>query len=466
MNQYRGFWYAQALDQDSHVTAPLTNDISADICIIGGGYLGLWSAIRLKKEQPELDIVIIERDLCGAGASGRNGGVATNWWAKFLSVRKLCGHDEAMRICKAAESAIDEIGEFCQSNGIDAQYRKDGWIWSASSKKQLGSWDTLLEALDEYGVNPFTVLKAGEAQARTGSPKNIAGIFDPNAATVQPAMLARGLRRHALDLGVRIFEKSPMTELERGHPPVVRTEKGSVRSKKVVIAMNAWGAIFPELRRNIALVSSDMVATAKAPQRLKEIGFTGGECMTDSRVVLNYYRNTPEGRVVFGKPLGKFGFGGRVGDIYECPTPAAKGVTDAFHAIYPNLSDLPIVSTWTGPIDRTMSGLPTFGHLAGHPDIVYGIGFSGNGVGTTVFASRIISSLVQDKNDEWSKCGLVETRIQRFPIEPFRYVGGYMVRDALVRKEAAEDDGKTPGPVTRYLASLAPAGYVPTKKGK
>ncbi|WP_417228576.1 NAD(P)/FAD-dependent oxidoreductase [Amphritea sp.] len=461
---YRGYWYAQALDYDNAVAPELRSDIKADVCIIGGGYLGLWTSIRLKRENPDLKVVIVERDLCGSGASGRNGGIATNWWAKFLSLVDLCGRDEAFRICSAAESAIDEIGEFCEANNIDAQYRKEGWIWSASSEKQKGSWDVLVKELTEYQVNPFETLDPQDVARRTGTPRNLAGIFDPNAATVQPAMLARGLRRHALEMGVEVYENTPMKTLERSKTPVVKVEKGRVTAQKVVIAMNAWGAIFPELRRNIALVSSDMIATAKAPERLKEAGFVGGECMTDSRIVLNYYRNTPDGRVVFGKPLGEFGFGGRVGNMYEKPSPAVGPVTDSFNELYPHLSDIPIVSSWTGPIDRTMKGLPTFGHLNGHENIVYGIGFSGNGVGTTVFASRIVASLVLEKDDEWARCGLVNTRIKRFPIEPFRYVGGRMVRDALVRKEAIEDTGGDAGFITRQLAALAPAGYVPTKK--
>lgn len=464
MERYRGYWYAEALDYDSHVAPALTTSIDADVCIIGGGYLGLWTAIRLKRENADLKVVVVERDLCGGGASGRNGGVVTNWWAKFLSLVKVCGRDEAFRICKAAESAIDEIGEFCEQNGIDAQFRKEGWIWSASSEKQRGSWDILIESLKEYNIDHYVPLDSNEAQARTGSPRNLEAIFDPNAATVQPAMLARGLRRHALDIGVEIYEKTPMTSLERSKTPVVHVEQGTVRAQKVVVAMNAWGAIFPELRRNIAVVSSDMIATAKVPERLKKIGFTGGEAMTDSRVVLNYYRNTPEGRVIFGKPLGKFGLAGRVGDIYEGPTPAVNEITKAFHEIYPNLADVPIISSWTGPIDRSMSGLPTFGHLGGHENIVYAIGFSGNGVGTTVFASRIVNSLVLEKNDEWSRCGLVDTKIKRFPIEPFRYMGGHMVRDALVRKEAFEDRDQTASWLTRRLAALAPAGFAPTKK--
>lgn len=461
---YRGFWYAQALDQDCHLAPPLKGNEQADVCIIGGGFLGLWSSIRLKQAHPDWRIVIIERDRCGSGASGRNGGIATNWWAKYLSVMSICGEKEARRICEAAESAIDEIGSFCAEHGIDAQYRKEGWIWTASNQRQVNSWKVLTDSLEKHGVNPFSALTREEVRRRTGSARMMGGIFDPNAATVQPAMLARGLRRVALKLGVVIYEKSPLTTLERSEKPVVHTEHGSVQANKVVVAMNAWGAQFPELRRMIAIMSSDMVATAPVKERLDQMGFSGGECITDSRTVLNYYRNTPDGRIVFGKPLGQFAFAGKIGDLYERPTPAVQEVTAEMRSFYPQLSDVPVVSSWTGPIDRAMKGLPNFGRLGGHPNIVFGIGFSGNGVGTTVFASRIIKSLVEDANDEWSNCGLVNQKMKLFPAEPFRFIGAHLVRDALVRKESLEDRNLDASMLTSKLASLAPAGYVPAQK--
>ncbi|AMO76126.1 MULTISPECIES: FAD-binding oxidoreductase [Pseudomonas] len=461
---YRGFWYAQALDRDCHLAPSLKGNEQADVCIVGGGFLGLWSAIRLKQAHPERRIVIVERDRCGSGASGRNGGIATNWWAKYLSVMSICGEKEARRICEAAESAIDEIGSFCREHGIDAQYRKDGWLWTASNQRQVDSWKVLTDSLERHGVNPFRNLTREEVRRRTGSARMMGGIFDPNAATVQPAMLARGLRRVALELGVVIYEKSPLTTLERSEQPVVHTAQGSVRAKKVVVAMNAWGAQFPELRRMIAVMSSDMVATAPVKERLDQIGFSGGECITDSRTVLNYYRNTPDGRIVFGKPLGQFAFAGRIGDLYERPTPAAQKVAAEMRSFYPQLSDVPIVSSWTGPIDRAMKGLPNFGQLGGHPNIVFGIGFSGNGVGTTVFASRIIKSLVEEANDEWANCGLVNQKMKLFPPEPFRFIGAHLVRDALVRKESLEDRNLDASFLTSQLAALAPAGYVPAQK--
>jgi len=188
---YSGFWYTEALEKDNDLSPRLEGDLNTDVCIIGGGFLGLWSAIRLKKANPNMSIAIIERDRCGSGASGRNGGLATNWWAKFLSLKKICGETEARRICEAADSAIDEIGHFCQENSIDAQFRKEGWLWTASNKKQIDSWLVLTEELEKYKLNPFQIMSSEDIQKKTGSPRTLAGLFDPNAATVQPAMLAR-----------------------------------------------------------------------------------------------------------------------------------------------------------------------------------------------------------------------------------------------------------------------------------
>ena len=458
---YRGFWYQEALEQDDALSPSLAGDCNTDVCIIGGGFLGLWSAIRLKQANPEMQVTIIERDRCGSGASGRNGGLATNWWAKFLSLKKICGEAEARRICVAADSAIDEIGQFCEQHNIDAQFRKEGWLWTASNKKQIDSWLVLTQQLEKYNLNPFEILTPEDIQKRTGSPRTLAGIFDPNAATVQPAMLARGLRRVAIGLGVDIFENTPLVKLQRSAEPVVHTPKGKITAKKVVIAMNAWGAEFPELRRMITLMSSDMVATAPAKEELNSIGLSGGEGITDSRTLLNYWRNTPQGRIIFGKPLGQFGFAGKIGDLYDRPSPAADKVEKEFRSFYPQLNNVPVVSNWTGPIDRTLKGIPNFGRLGGHSSIFYGIGFSGNGVGTTVFASRIIKSLVEGKQDEWSNCGLVEQEIKLFPPDPFCFIGAHLVRDALVKKEAQEDLDQEAGWLTSALASLAPAGYVP-----
>jgi len=458
---YQGFWYAQALERDSALAPSLQEAIQADVCIIGGGFLGLWSALRLKQNDPGLDIVVIEKNRCGSGASGRNGGLAHNWWAKYLSLTSICGEAEARRICEASVAAIDEIGEFCRAHQIDAQYRKDGWLWMASNRKQHDSWRVLTDNLEQVGVNPFRVMSPEEARAKSGSPRTVSGIFDPNAATVQPAMLARGLRRVAIEMGVRIYEKTPLTQLTRSTPPVVHTPNGQVRSQKVIIAMNAWGAQFPELKRMVTVVGSSLVVTAPTQDSLDTMGLKDGVGVTDSRMVLNYWRNTPDGRLVFGRSLGPFAYASHIGRLYDQPSTAERETTAELRAFYPQLTNVPVMSSWMGPIDRSMKSLPNFGYLGEHRDIVYGIGFSGNGVGPTVCCSRIMQALVMETDDEWARCGLVNQNITRMPPEPLRFIGGHMMRAALIHKEALEDQGRDAGRLTNFLCALAPTGYVP-----
>ncbi len=176
----------------------------ADVCIIGGGFCGLWTAIRLKERDPALDIVIVEKNRCGDGASGRNGGFVLSWWAKFGSLRKFCASDEAVHLAQASANTMQEMADFCAANGIDAGLRRDGWLWAATNKAQDGAWLALLDDLNHHQLHPFEEWTGEQAAAHTGSDKHVSGVYEPTAATVQPALLARGLRRVALEKGIRI----------------------------------------------------------------------------------------------------------------------------------------------------------------------------------------------------------------------------------------------------------------------
>jgi putative aminophosphonate oxidoreductase len=435
----------------------------ADVCIIGGGFCGLWTAIRLKEREPALDIVIVEKNRCGDGASGRNGGFVLSWWAKFGSLRKFCASDEAARLAQASANTMQEMADFCAANGIDAGLRRDGWLWAATNKAQDGAWMALLDDLNRHQLHPFEEWTGEQAAARTGSDKHVSGVYEPTAATVQPALLARGLRRVALEKGIRIYENTPMRRLKRSRPPSVVTPRGSVTADKVVIAMNAWATMFPELRRTIVVISSDIVTTEAFPERLNASGWRDGMAVSDSRTLVNYCRTTPDGRIAFGTGGGMLSYGNRVTPKFSGGSSRSEEVAGYFRRIYPDFRDIGIASHWTGPIDRSLSGLPFFGRLGGRADIVYGLGFSGNGVGPTLIGAKILASLVLNERDEWSECGLVRDGIGQFPREPLRYFGGGMVIKANRRKEALEDQGKTPGALTRYFAKLAPAGLVPVK---
>ncbi|HEY7820148.1 MAG TPA: FAD-binding oxidoreductase, partial [Vicinamibacteria bacterium] len=294
--------------------------------------------------------------------------------------------------------------------------------------------------------------------ARSGSSSHLGGVLDTSAATVQPAALALGLRRVALDKGVRIYENSPIVEIDRTSPPALVTARGKLQADKLVIATNAWAARLPELKRALVVLSSDIIATNPIPDALRRIGWTGGEAITDSQLRVDYYRTTRDGRIAFGKGAGAIAHAGKMGADFEKNDRAGREAEADLRAYYPSLEKASITHQWSGPIDKSMSGIPLFGKLGGRTRILYGVGFSGNGVGPSRVGGKILRSLALGVRDEWSACPLVEQRFERFPPEPFCYLAASLVRGAVVRKETAELAGKKARAIDVRLAALAPAG--------
>ncbi len=457
--RHRSLWLVEALGGETDGDAPPAEGAQrADVVIVGGGYTGLWTALHLKEREPDLDVVIVEADICGGGASGRNGGFVLSWWPKLETLIEMFGEREGIRLAWASDEAVKEVGAFCDANGIDAHYTHAGWLWVATSRAQDGAWEGSVRTCEEHGIDAFERVPPDRIQARAGSPVTISGVFEPNAATVQPGLLARGLRRVALERGVRIHEGSPMVALDRGAPPVVRTPRSAISAGAVVIATNAWAARIRELRRLIVPLGSDIAATEPIPGRLAEIGWTGGEAISDSHLMVNYYRTTRDGRIAWGKGGGRLTPAGRV-NPFDLDRRHTAEAARRMRTIYPMLADVPIAAEWSGWVDRSVTGLPVFGRLRGNRRVVYGIGFSGNGVGPTRLGGRILASLARGVDDEWSTCGLVSDRHDKFPPEPARYAGSIAVRSAVARKERADDAGRRPDRVSRWLAGFAPSGY-------
>ena len=461
---HRSWWLQEALAAEPEEEIQrLTGDARADVAIMGGGYTGLWTAFRLKQRAPDLDVAILEADICGGGASGRNGGFVLSWWPKLETLVERYGEHHGLTLARWSDEAVTELGDFCSEHKVDAHYVHGGWLWVATSEAQVGAWDGSVRACDERGVAAFERMSPEQVAARTGSPVTLAGVFEPNAATVQPALLARGLRRVVKGMGVRVYERSPVLRLDRRSPAVLRTRAGSLTADTVVLATNAWAARVRELRRLIVPLGSDVAATAPIPERLEEIGWMGGEAISDSHLMVNYYRTTRDGRIAWGKGGGRLTPAGRVPAFDLDPRQTALAA-ERMRTIYPMLRDVPIEHEWSGWVDRSVTGLPLFGKLPGAARIVYGVGFSGNGVGPTVVGGRILASLALDAGDEWATCGLVADRHDAFPPEPARFLGSLAVRAAVDRKERAEDAGRTADPVSRWLAGFAPSGYFKVTK--
>jgi putative aminophosphonate oxidoreductase len=460
----RSLWLQEALlGEEAAETPELLETIEADVCIVGGGYTGLWTALRIKELQPDATVVLLEADICGGGPSGRNGGFALSWWPKIETLQKRLGKEEALRLVKASEAAIAEIGEFCEREGVDAHFHQGGWLWTATSPAQVGSWEGAVAAAEAYDEHPFELLSGEEVQARTGSPVHLGAAYEKTAATVQPALLARGLRRVALERGVRIYERTAMIDLER-EAGAVRTPSGAVRAGAVVLALNAWAIKIRELSRALVAVASDMVATAPMPERLAESGWTGGEAISHCRLMVHYYRTTKDGRVAFGRGGGRLAFGGRVNSNFDYSGGKTEELKADLVRLVPAAEGVPVTNAWGGPIDRTTDGLPFAGRLPGRVPIVYGTGYSGNGVAPSLTFAKILASSALGLADEWSGAGLNQGVPARFPPEPVRFLGGLVVREAVRRKEGREDRGLTCDPLTGAVAGLAPQGFFRVKR--
>ena len=455
--KHRSFWLEEVAG-DAPDAPPLEGDARADVAIVGGGYVGLWTALGIKRLDPACDVTILEQDICGGGASGRNGGFTLSWWPKLPSLAAACGLDEAVRVARGSEAAIEEIREFCEKHAIDAHFRQAGWLWAATSESQLGAWEGVVALCEKLGVGPYRRLSPEEVARRSGSAAHRAGVLDTCAATVQPAALARGLRRVALESGVRIFEGTRVASFGRGRPVRIRTDRGSMTAERLVIASNAWAAGVRELSRSIVAITSDMVVTAPAPERLRTLGWTGGECVADSLTMVDYYHVTRGGRVAFGKGGWGIALGGRIGAAFDRDARRARTVEASLRRYYPGLADVPVTHDWSGPIDRTPDSLPLLGRLGGLEHVVYGVGWSGNGVGPSAVGGKVLASLALGRDDEWANHPLVDRSAARFPPEPVRYLGAHVVRSAVARKERAEMRGDKPSWLASRLARFAPAG--------
>lgn len=451
----RSWWLEQALAADpGQPCPPLTGSAQADVCIVGGGYTGLWTALELVERDPALDIVVLEADICGGGASGRNGGFVTAWWDELPEMIESFGPEPALFLAQASSDAVEEIGRFCAREGIDAHYRRTGYLWAAAAPAQLRVYQRAVEACVSVGRgHELQPLVAEECRRRIGSPLLLGGAFMPAAASVQPAFLARGLRRVALARGVRIHEGSPVTRFAQR----VETPQGQVRAGAVVVATNAWAAALRELRLAVVPIASHIILSEPIAERIEELGWTGGELFSDGSLLVHYAQVTRDGRIAFGRGGGAIGPAGRVTRRMDRDERCAAEIARAFGRFFPDLAAVRFTHTWGGPIDRVPGRmhLPFFGRLPARGKVVYGVGFTGNGVGPSRIAGRILASLALESDDEWSHCALAGGPRDLLPPEPLRTLGGVLVRNAVKRREARDGLELPVDPVTRRLADLS-----------
>jgi glycine/D-amino acid oxidase-like deaminating enzyme len=450
-----GYWLQEAGEHSPLEAA--AGELSCDVLVVGGGYTGMWTAWAISQLEPDASVIVLEADRCGHGPSGRNGGFANAMWFSVHSLRDRFGAAAAADVGRASQDAVDGIGRFCTEQGVDADYRQAGYLQVSAAPAQDGVWEEAVQACREIG-EPQAVeeLSPEQVRERCRSPRFRGAALYPGAATVQPARLALGLRDRLVEQpGVRVFEHSPLRRLRAGSwGCLAETPDARIRAGSCVLAMgSAAGAAGSPLRGRLTVTSSHIVLTEPVPELLDEIGWTGGECITDGRAMVHYMRTTPDGRIAFGWGGGRIAYGARLNGRTELDAGIVDLVAAHLRSFFPGLEGRRITDAWGGPIDVSPSHLPVVVPIA--DDRVYGIfGYTGNGVGPSPLLGRIAASLALERRDEHSRLALVDPDPRRVPTGLASWLGGNAIRAGLVAKEAAEEAQSVAGPLSRTLASI------------
>jgi glycine/D-amino acid oxidase-like deaminating enzyme len=449
-----GWWLEEAGSVES--LPPLSGSLEADVVVIGGGYTGMWSAWHVLEAEPSARVVLLEGSLCGHGPSGRNGGFCESLWMAAHALRERFGAAPARALLDAASRSVSEIGSWCDDNGVDAWFRQAGYmcISTAPAFDEVGR-DAVRAAAELGAPEAVQELSAEQVRARCDSPVFRRGVFIPDFATVQPARLALGLRAKLLERGVRIFEGSRVSGLggDRGGVLARTDGGGSVRAAAAVLAVGPRTRAVDGLSSRLTVTSSHIVMTEPVPDLLEEIGWSGGECITDGRLLLHYFRTTADGRIVLGWGGGRLACGARVNGRVEVDAEVARQVAIDLERIFPGVRGRRLTHAWGGPIDVSPSHIPQIGSFEDAP-VHYAFGFTGNGVGPSQLAGRVLASLALNRRDDYTRLPIVGADAGAWvPPEPLTWLGGAAVRAALLRAEAAKERGEQPDPLSRAVSA-------------
>jgi glycine/D-amino acid oxidase-like deaminating enzyme len=437
-----GWWIAEAGPPPA--LPPLAGDVDADVVIVGGGYTGLWAAWHAIEAEPGGRVVLLEADRCGFGPSGRNGGFVQSLYLSRPRLTERFGAQAADDLAAAAADSVRAIGAWCVAEGVDAWYRAAPHLVVAAGPGQEGKYAAAVDGEE------VVALTGEEVRARCASPLLRGGLAVRVGATVQPARLAFGLRERLRGRGVTIFERSRVRALEGA---VARTDGGRVRAASAIVAAGpATGALRP-LRRRLTVSSSHIVLTEPVPDVVEALGWTGGEAISDGRTLLHYLRTTPDGRILFGWAGGRMAAGARPGGRMEVDPEVIARIREDLVRFFPVLRGRPLAHAWGGPVDVSPTHLPSVVTLPGGRAHA-AFGFTGSGVGPSHLAGRALAALTLGRRDAAAALAIVDPPVHRVPPEPLRVAGAAAIRRAIVAKEAAEQDGRRPGPLVRAFAAL------------
>ena len=414
----------------------LNGPVSADLLVVGGGFAGLWAALRAKERDPSVDVVIVEVGHCGDQASGRNGG--------FASASLTHGFGNGMQRWPGDMALLDElgaanlrgIGDTVRRHGIDCAWEETGELHVATAAHQVSELAQLSVSLTQSG-HDVRLLDETEVRGEVGSATYLSGVWDrTGTAMLEPARLAWGLRQALLDAGVRIYEGTEATELQHHDGAMnVRTPHGTVRAQRVLLATNAFPSLLRRLRLMTVPVYDYVLATEPlTEQQLAALRWDPGIGVADSGNQFHYYRLTPDHRILWGGYDAVYHYGSRIrAGLEQCPTHAR--LADHFFTTFPQLEGLRFTHRWAGIIDTSTRFTAFFG-TAYDGRVAYAQGYTGLGVAATRFGADVALDLLWGLETERTALDMVRRKPLPFPPEPLRYAGIQLTRHSLGRADA------------------------------
>jgi glycine/D-amino acid oxidase-like deaminating enzyme len=357
----------------------------------------------------------------------------------------LLGEEQALALARAGERIVPAVRE---RFGEAVRLREGGMLMVSAAPAQDAAVEAAVRAAEAVGRPDQAVPRA--AGELPSSPVFRSGVWFPDGATVHPGRLVRALRRAAIEAGVEVHERTPALRVRDGE---VVTPGGTIRAGEVVLATNAHLTGWRPAARHLTNFGSYVVLTEPVPELLAELRWTGGEAIVDGRMFLHYFRTLDDGRVLMGSGSGPIGFRGRVDRRFSQDGPTAARAEAGLRRLLPGLAAARVERAWGGPIDVSSDHLPFFGTKPG-TRLHYGAGYSGHGVGPSWLGGQILASLVLRTDDEWSRLPLATRRPPALPPEPFRRLGGGLVRHSIMQVEAAEEAGRRAPLYARAGAAL------------
>lgn len=332
---------------------PLDGSMDCDVAILGAGYTGLWTAYYLLKRQPDLRVVVVEREIAGFGASGRNGA----WCSADLNISmarmaRLHGMDAARRTQQATYDAVAEVGRVARDEGLDIGYQLTGKLIVARGPHALASLEGALRNYERFGfADHYRILDAAELASRVQISGAVAALTTPLAAVIHPGRLVRGLARLVERMGGRIVEQTPVTDYRGASSPALITPRGEVRARTIVLAGEAYLTELPRLHRQLVPVYSLIVLTEPLlAAQWDRIGWSGRELVASTRLSVDYLSRSEDGRILFGGRGAPYHFGSRIRDEYDHHSPTHAMLRGFVREWFPGLRDVSFTHAWGGAV--------------------------------------------------------------------------------------------------------------------